>query len=234
MTHRLSLKSTTRWTRGSRHVVAMATTSNSFMEATVNFRECICPCLFHIYGYWRSEECKISADTYSWNIPLLLWDSDARNVGHHPDISSWRHWCCMVVYISACIQQESQPIENSHNSQHGNHQRPGTTRLRAKWIPGFKSCWDDIYVNSQSVLLLAFIPWLMGMKSLGVGSSHNSQHSLSPLILTLVMGLMHAKRDDFRHPNTSRGWPIGTNLPLARDHLSWKGKLQVSLHYKMR
>ena len=52
---------------------------------------------------------------------------------------------------------------------------------------GPSGCWFGNYTISLWVWVHVFISWPMGIRSLGVGKSRNSQHPISPMILTLVM-----------------------------------------------
>ena len=70
--------------------------------------------------------------------------------------------------------------------QWGNPQGPKPTRLQDEWIlwPWQLLSWELCDFS----LVLAFIPWPIGMWSLGVGKSCNSLYVLSSLILIEIMG----------------------------------------------
>ena len=66
-------------------------------------------------------------------------------------------------------------------------QEPQGCRPSGSWSPD--SCQVRNCVIFQWVWVLAFIPWPMGMRvTLGIGELLISEHPISPLILTQVMG----------------------------------------------
>ena len=64
------------------------------------------------------------------------------------------------------------------------------------------------FINRYGFLLLSCDPW--EWESLGVGKSHNSQHPIYPVILTLVMGETNTHSNLHSHTNTQSNTSILT------------------------
>ena len=99
------------------------------------------------------------------------------------------HGCPDVSYRSWNENKNPCPYRNHTFPNSAHHQNLESSQPAALCFPGpdDASRWEmcDFRMGMGSYYI---IPWPIGMRLLGVWKSHNSQHPLSPLILTLVMG----------------------------------------------